>query len=259
VLQQHNTRLRREAARAHDGGSDDGSGSDDSETADELRDFLAWMEHVRAITEAVTELRVLGCIEYRDFDVQAAGGELSVLAEDAVAAVAAFRDELAKQRERCIHLTFFNGPQLWLLSDALLDETERADTSAAEALLQYVHPDAQLPAQRAPAMRCARSALMRAPMRVPLTRPRATGAGPQLQAQVQRHGGLRAAVGGCKRRAARPAARLPSHAAAQPARRRRLLRHLRGAQGARRAAALLHVAQRCASLVLRARRMTDVF
>jgi hypothetical protein len=153
VLQQHNSRLRREAAaEAHGGGAEEDNDAHASAAADELHDFLTWMDHVRAITEAVTELRVLGCIDYRDFDVQALGGELDALAEDVVQAVATFREELAAQRARCIYLAFFNGPQLWLLSDALLDEAEQAEqaAAAASALLQYVQPDARLPQERMP-------------------------------------------------------------------------------------------------------------
>ena len=158
-LQQHNKRLEAESAGVEEteemGGGDvegehhEGEGA----TNAEIDRFLAWGDHAQAIVDSVSELRLLGCIDYRDYDiVSLPGSELERKAEEEMQAAVDFRAILAAQRSACVYLTFYNGPQLWQLSDALLnrESADGADELAALALLRYVHPDAELPVVRFP-------------------------------------------------------------------------------------------------------------
>lgn len=146
-LQQHNKRLEAESAAVEEkeeGDHNEGEGA----TNAEIDSFLAWGIHAQAIVDSVSELRLLGCIDYRDYEILSLpGAELERKAEEEMQAAADFRAILAAQRSACVYLTFFNGPQLWQLSDALLgrESADGADEAAATALLQYVHPGAELP------------------------------------------------------------------------------------------------------------------
>jgi hypothetical protein len=143
TMQEHAVLMQHDSARIARGDDvdDDGGGAPSV-----VEQFLAWMEHVSTIREAVTELRVLGFVIFRHYEAEASGDDLEDLAAGMVATVADWRAELAAARQRNIFLTFFNGPQLWLLSDALLTRTASARQQAsASLLLQYVHPAARLP------------------------------------------------------------------------------------------------------------------
>jgi hypothetical protein len=113
--------------------------------------FVSWMVHTQRIVDAVSALGQLGCIRYRGYAAWLPGADLEALAMSLSEEVAAWRGTLAAARSRCALLTFFSGPQLWCLSDALLGGGGGGDNTAARDLLQFVHRGAQLPARRADA------------------------------------------------------------------------------------------------------------
>jgi hypothetical protein len=117
---------------------------EEDEVATDMETFLGWMEAADAIVAAVTELRLLGCISFRAYDVTVRGGaELAAARAAATAQLAEWQTTLGAARTRSVFLTCFSGPQLWLLSDALLAR-EREATAPATALLRFVHPATSL-------------------------------------------------------------------------------------------------------------------